>query len=129
MTASRKGIGGRPRNQKRDGYVQAYSLTRRQSDNRLTPESMAQLDACKDDMARRLLLGCTEQFAPGEAPELPRLRERFKGGRPKMPALPPRRPVERVSEPEAREWVRCGDWSEEYGPAVTRMVRLAGIAI
>ena len=87
-----------------------------------------QLDACADDSARRLLLECSEPFAPGDQPEAvplkPRVREAkpVPAPRPQLRRLPPPKPV------RSARWTEYGDWSDELGPRVARLMRLAAQA-
>ena len=113
--------------ERKAAYLARYPSTRSHAARWLTPAGMDILDACADEEARRLLLGCSEQFAAGEQPEPVPLRKRKRALEPvrmphhKRPAiLLSRKPPCRV-EPE-------DDSEEELGPRVARMMRLAALA-
>jgi hypothetical protein len=46
-------------NPRRQHYKQLYGLTKRECRDHLKPAHIEQLDACKDDESRRLLMGCS----------------------------------------------------------------------
>ena len=52
--------GGRPRIERRNAYRLRFGLTAKQATMFLRENGMDQLDRCKDDEARRLLLGTSE---------------------------------------------------------------------
>ena len=113
--------------ERKAAFLVRYPLTKRKVWRWLDEAGMDILDACADEAARRLLLGCSEQFAPGEQPEPVPLRKRKRALEPvrmshyKRPAiLLTRKPPRRV-EPE-------DDSEEELGPRVARMMRLAALA-
>ena len=113
--------------ERKAAFLVSYPLTKRKVWRWLDEAGMDILDACADEAARRLLMGCSEQFAPGEQPEPVPLRKRKRALEPvrmphhKRPAiLLTRKPPRRV-EPE-------DEGEEELGPRVARMMRLAALA-
>jgi hypothetical protein len=48
---------GRPADPRREAIMRKFEITRRQNRERLTPALLEQLENCKSDTARRLLLG------------------------------------------------------------------------
>jgi hypothetical protein len=64
---SRKPTGsppGRPGDERRRAWGLRFGLTKRQREN-LTPSLMEQLELCKSDAARRLIMGVSEQRSSG----------------------------------------------------------------
>ena len=56
---------GRPPNERKQFYAKKFKLKGKQARN-LQNSRMDELDKCPDDMARRLMLGVSEQFTPEE---------------------------------------------------------------
>lgn len=51
---------GRPADPRRENYRVRFSLSRKRTDNRMRPADFDQLDRCKSDEARRILLGVSQ---------------------------------------------------------------------
>lgn len=65
-------MSGRPRedtpaSRLRDAYVLRYGFTWQRPSRKFTTRFMEQLDNCKDDAARRLLLGVSKKTSPSPA--------------------------------------------------------------
>jgi hypothetical protein len=52
-----KNLGGRPKDERRWAYVKRFGLNPIRPHHKLTTKLLDQLDRCKDDEARRLILG------------------------------------------------------------------------
>ena len=59
----RKGIGGRKPNPRKQVYIRDFIMTEHQAHKILNSTLLDMLDGCKDDEARRILLGRTEKFS------------------------------------------------------------------
>ena len=108
-------------------YRAQFGLTAGAAQKFIDAAFIVQLDACADDSARRLLLECSERFAHGELPAVVPLKPNRKAkpvpvARPQMRRLPPPKPV------LSARWTEYGDWTDELGPRVARMMRLAALA-
>ena len=62
----RKGIRGRKPNPRREVYMQRFGMRYKHPAIRLHTTLLDMLDGCKDDEARRILLGKTEKFSADE---------------------------------------------------------------
>lgn len=62
----RKGIGGRKPNPRKQKYMRDFILTEHYARRQLHTPLLDMLDGCKDDEARRILLGKTEKFSADE---------------------------------------------------------------
>ena len=61
-------------NRRKAHYVDRFRIMGPREQSNLTNTRMDQLDCCANDEARRLLLGKSEQFAPGEYVESPEVQ-------------------------------------------------------
>ena len=73
----RKGIGGCKPNPRRERYRRDFIMSKHQSKKLLPLTMLDMLDGCKDDEARRILLGRTEKFS---AEPQARQDQRLSGG-------------------------------------------------